>query len=324
MYQPDLMTVCLLGVGSSLLGLFGLAGGSFLGRRALSVLRVVGVLAGAGVGLAALAAQLPEQVWLPPLALAGVCALLGLVRQPLTARLVRSLLAAAQSRPVHATALLLLGPALIGWRLHEMDRAVEVLNEKDLAVSRGDGEVELEQVAVQVAVTDRGQTLRLWAASAQMADAESEAAEASYLQRSGMGQRLIRTGDAHLECNCHGWVFTGGRHWVRGEQVDLILRDNGYRQVTEPQPGDLVVYRDQAGAVLHTGLVRLADEHGLVLIESKWGRLGRFIHPVAQHCYPDAVPCYYHTPRGGHLLLGLPGNGRDADAPVQAAANRSL
>ncbi len=27
--------------------------------------------------------------------------------------------------------------------------------------------------------------------------------------------------------NCHGWVFAGGKHIVRGESVDKILEDNG-------------------------------------------------------------------------------------------------
>src|SRR5205807_1160464 len=75
--------------------------------------------------------------------------------------------------------------------------------------------------------------------------------------------------------NCHGWVFTGGRYWVKGGAVEDILRDNGYRTVEDPRPGDLVVYRDDQGAVSHTGVVSSVGADGLVLVESKWSWLGR-------------------------------------------------
>ena len=37
--------------------------------------------------------------------------------------------------------------------------------------------------------------------------------------------------------NCHGWLFTGGRYWVAGDQVEDILADNGYAQVWEGDGG---------------------------------------------------------------------------------------
>ena len=65
----------------------------------------------------------------------------------------------------------------------------------------------------------------------------------------------------------------------------------------------------------------LTDAEGKILIESKWGRLGRFIHTNEQHCYLSTTPTYYHTRRGGHLLRGLPGGDQEGQgAPCAALA----
>ena len=74
--------------------------------------------------------------------------------------------------------------------------------------------------------------------------------------------------------------------------------------MTAPQAGDLVVYRDGGGQVSHTGIVYSAVPGGLVLVESKWGKGGRFIHPVDAQPYPGPWT-YYRADRPGHLLRGL-------------------
>src|SRR5262249_59637069 len=107
-----------------------------------------------------------------------------------------------------------------------------------------------------------------------------------------------------------------------GSQVPQILADNGYRPVTTPRAGDLVVFRDGQGEVVHSGVVCGASEDGTVLIESKWGRLGRFVHTASQHCYPETKVTYYHTPRGGHLLRGVSGTGQDQESPGALAVSR--
>jgi signal peptidase I len=94
---------------------------------------------------------------------------------------------------------------------------------------------------------------------------------------------------------------------VRGGSVEAILKDNGYTPTSTPRPGDIVVYRDQdTQQVSHTGIVRtVLDE--VVLIESKLGSLGRFIHPANKHPYANTSLIYYHTRRGAHVLNGLDG-----------------
>jgi hypothetical protein len=88
--------------------------------------------------------------------------------------------------------------------------------------------------------------------------------------------------------------------------VELILHDNGYRPQSVPRAGDLAIYRNEQGDIVHAGIVRANDPFGLALVESKWGCLGRFIHPADVHCYPNTVCTYYQTSRShGHLLQGL-------------------
>src|SRR5262249_26831322 len=116
-------------------------------------------------------------------------------------------------------------------------------------------------------------------------------------------RKRIQTAPADPAYNCHGWVFTGGRCWVRGGAVESILADNAYQVTTQPKEGDLAVFRSSAGEVTHTGLVR-GNAAGSVLIESKWGQMGRYVHTARDHPYRTDGLTYYHTPRGTHLLLG--------------------
>jgi hypothetical protein len=103
-----------------------------------------------------------------------------------------------------------------------------------------------------------------------------------------------------VRSNCHGWVFAGGKTVLRGPVVDTILTDNGYQQVNEPRAGDLIVYRDTDGTPSHTGVVKAASRDG-VLIESKWGFGGRYLHEPQHQCYSQAF-AYYRSSRAGHAL----------------------
>src|SRR5262249_9036483 len=89
------------------------------------------------------------------------------------------------------------------------------------------------------------------------------------------------------------------------------LQDNRYSAVSSPRAGDLAVYHNPSGEVTHTGIVRLAAD-GLILIESKWGQLGRFVHTPTEHCYTDSTCTSYRSPRTSHLLRGL-----EAGAPAE-------
>jgi hypothetical protein len=123
--------------------------------------------------------------------------------------------------------------------------------------------------------------------------------------------RVIRIAAADDVCNCHGWVFTGGRYWIPGSEVENILTENGYVAVTDPRPGDLAIYRD-AKEISHTSIVRAIVNGMPPLVEGKWGWMGVFLHPVGDSIY-GAKYTYYRSPREGHLLAGLEGASNSKD-----------
>lgn len=127
---------------------------------------------------------------------------------------------------------------------------------------------------------------------------------------------VIRLGPPDERANCHGWVFTGGRYLLGPDDVELILKENGYAEVSEPQPGDLVVYR-QGGTVAHTAVVRYVTEGQPVLVAGKWGALGVFLHAADKSCYGTEYT-FHRSTRRGHLLVGLGGEPGSPGAPAVA------
>ncbi len=91
-------------------------------------------------------------------------------------------------------------------------------------------------------------------------------------------QQFIRTGQPEWLYNCHGWTFAQGRRSVSEIEVKEQLQSGRYRKVTVPLSGDIVVYYDQSGDLCHSGIVKATGRQGFVLVESKWGGAGRFLH----------------------------------------------
>jgi hypothetical protein len=158
--------------------------------------------------------------------------------------------------------------------------------------------------AAHHARTDRDAALQLWsyASSSEMENVVQRKEEQI---SQALAVRLIRTAPPSFDTNCHGWVFCDGRFCVEDADVDRILRDNDYRIVSQPQAGDLIVYRAFSDMVIHTGIVRLVQDDR-VLVESKWGCLGRYLHEPADQLYGDRWT-FYRTSRPSHLLQIEPG-----------------
>ena len=290
--ESVLFTVICLGVGGSLLALVGLwielRGGHRYGSILTGILLPLFVLA----AIVSWVAGQPMGVVGPFLALSAACLAAGAMRSSVVRKWAR-----------------LLGPRLI-WGLllvvspifsvvYAYCRAnsfsqfagIEYLNEV--------AAVDLADVCVE---TDLGRKIDVFIYSQSEG---AEAAEDTTLSDDRLAHEVIRLAGPDPACNCHGWVFTGGKYGVPGENVDAILSDNGYTIVRDAEEADLVVYRDLAGEVLHSGLVRLVGADGLILVESKWGPLGLYLHP------PEAQPwghniTYYRSPRQGHLLKMSP------------------
>ena len=296
------------------LGLF-LAGAAnlLLMRRGFWV-RVVATLVAAGVGLGAAAAL--EQ----PGATAGAARLMafGLVLCVVLAsrRVIGGLAAVVTAMNRPAVRYGLLTVAGVGTAIgaifvcERADNAAidAVMADIELLEGRNPA-VTTERVK---ATTDRGTRINVQEPIASREPDELNRAEEKSLRNAHLDEQVIRRGPADDHSNCHGWVFTGGRFLLGGDFVNLILKENGYQEVYESHPGDLVVYRHEA-QVLHTAVVRYVAEGQPVLVESKWGNLGVFLHP-ADKCPYGTEYTFYRSPRPGHLLAGIGGPAPSGEA----------
>lgn len=160
-------------------------------------------------------------------------------------------------------------------------------------------ELDLEDVPIRLtqAVTDAGHAVGLFHFRMHSSAAEIEQFIAS--NEKDLTQ-IIRLADPNSASNCHGWVFTGGKYGVRDPEVAQILVDNGYEEVASPRPGDLAIYIS-GEKYTHSGIVRIADQHTPILVESKWGPFCVYLHGVEQQPFPGQCR-FFRSRRSGHLL----------------------
>jgi hypothetical protein len=128
--------------------------------------------------------------------------------------------------------------------------------------------------------------------------------EERFFRTSQLREQVIRQSAADDHSNCHGWVFTAGRFILNPEDVELILKDNGYTLQSIPQPGDLAIYRTN-GTVAHTAVVQYVADGQPVLVRGKWGNLGVFLHHADKSPYGTDY-AFYRSPRSGHLIATSP------------------
>jgi hypothetical protein len=162
-------------------------------------------------------------------------------------------------------------------------------------------------------ITDLGRPVRVRALEEIRPVELRQASEQKVLDDFRSNGRIIRLTQVDDSCNCHGWVFTGGRYWVSQIDVEYILVDNGYEVVTDPRPGDLAIYRD-AREISHTGVVRAVVDGMPPLVEGKWGWMGVFLHPAGDSMYGTNYK-FYRSHREGHLLAGLQSVPHSKEAP---------
>jgi hypothetical protein len=157
----------------------------------------------------------------------------------------------------------------------------------------------MEREMEYVGVSDQGREIPLYRSRA-------EPVPESQSYRPGdphgrMGNTVIVRGDPDTSSNCHGWVFTGGEFLLDLHGIKTILEDNGYQRCTSPQPGDVIIYYLSGDVVSHTGVVSGVLHDGTVLIESKWGIEGRYLHRPEDQPYSETF-AYYHSDRGGNTI----------------------
>jgi hypothetical protein len=158
---------------------------------------------------------------------------------------------------------------------------------------------------VAYAHSDCGSAIPLRIAAEDRSPDRLQEFEHNLLQDHHWTDHVIRKLPATDDCNCHGWVFAGGHYWLEADDVECLLSENGYQSVTAPQIGDLVIYRNDADAISHSGIVRAVLQDGVPIVESKWCWMGVFLHQVGDTDYGSNFT-YYRTDRGSHLMAGLP------------------
>jgi len=132
--------------------------------------------------------------------------------------------------------------------------------------------------------------------------------------------RLLPVASPHVSYSCHGWTFAEGRCHIPSDEVEKILHDNGYRRVEPPRVGDVIVYLDDQDRIIHSGVVRYRDKSGLVLVESKWDLLGRYLHRPENQPYSSRF-AYYRSPRQNHTLRGTERLPRREDRPLRGISS---
>lgn len=151
-----------------------------------------------------------------------------------------------------------------------------------------------------VGLTQAGSRLRLYRLDVSE-ESYQEYATTTLERVARMAEPLIVQEAPNQNYNCHGWVFTGGKFFLKGESVEQILRENGYRKIGIPQENDIVIYRSATGKILHTGLVRTQLSNGTILVESKWGADGRYLHRTENQPYSQNFE-YYRTEQPSHVI----------------------
>ncbi len=242
--------------------------------------------------VAALIMGVPAISALPGLLLAGAWLV---TIQPVS----EHLLAALGNRRVQAASFLLAGPLLAcAWAVFWDAPDADPLPTPQPVANRQPEAPPEPLPTSQIARTDLGRPVPLFTRPA--TDVSNQADFDEQHLASTRPLTMIRTAASDSASNCHGWVFAGGHFWIRNEAVEGILHDNAYESAAQPRSGDIVVYRDDEGKVVHSGIVRIAVD-GLIMVESKWGMLGRYLHaPTAQPYGRHAT--FYHSVRRGHLL----------------------
>ena len=295
----DVLLCSALGLGALAVGFVSLLAnrrrlrvGGFVLPLALCIL-----LAVPAVGMATAGGEYSSLV--PLVLLSSFFGVVAFVRTPLADVLARRIGDVPRWGWVPSTCLVVLGLGLVGWQFYALDRErTKELADGDAALAEGRRGV--EPVPGWVVWTDKGRGVQMMRS---LDDPESVAeAEPTYIHSLGLDYQVIQTAPADVSYNCHGWVFNEGKGLISGESVDTILADNRYRIVPKPGVGDLVVFRDSAGKVSHSALVRALLDDGGPLLESKWGVMGRYIHTLEHHAYQADEATFYTCLRAGHRL----------------------
>ncbi len=71
--------------------------------------------------------------------------------------------------------------------------------------------------------------------------------------------------------DCHGFTFIEEKYWIDNDQVRAILKYDGYIKYKTPQVGDVTVFTDKKGDVVHSAVVKSIDSDGNIIYNNQAG-----------------------------------------------------
>lgn len=199
--------------------------------------------------------------------------------------------------------LLVSSVALAAWSSHQFQERLKPPAKKMLLIALPPGK-QRQQVHEFVVLTDRNHPIKVYRLDEVATDPmDNELPEKDFsVEYNGT---MIQRASSGLLANCHGWVFLDGQFLITGDAVQRILDDNEYEVVEEALAGDVIIYRDNNRNIVHSGLVRGVLNDGTIIIESKWGVEGVFLHNPLDTPY-SVLFDYYRSPRPTHRVKIVP------------------
>ncbi len=59
------------------------------------------------------------------------------------------------------------------------------------------------------------------------------------------------SGDTRSDTDCHGLTFADGEYWIDNPEVEKILKGDNYIEASTPEVGNIVIYYDSTGKIVH-------------------------------------------------------------------------
>lgn len=101
-------------------------------------------------------------------------------------------------------------------------------------------------------------------------------------QLSSYGNTLLYSPSSVYNCHSYAWYScsSSNPYWIMDISEFLLDGACSAININSIQVNDIVVYLDDSGNELHSGVVQSISSSGDLTIRSKWGQAGVYIHPI--------------------------------------------
>ncbi len=233
--DADLTALMVTGASAALVGGFGLVGRFVDPERGHRVGNVLAAASLTAFSVYFAATDGRRSIWLPALAIAIVFVCCLILQISAVMRRVRTLANWCLRHSIHGLFLVVAGTSLSVWcgfRPGETPASTEKATPR---LETLEALKALRPVGSPMALTDKGRRIGLFALRDFVVPAATlDLMEMDLVRERGLSLQMVRCQPPNPDSDCHGWVFADSRWWILGEDVQLILEDNGYESVTDP------------------------------------------------------------------------------------------